>query len=135
MEYYQAFARRRSRGAAPQAEVKGRVDYIQAPAEQMPCDDQSFDVIVCVYLFHELPKHVHPQVAREIGRLLRPGGLLVITDSIQVRGQQPYVSVEVIEKEPVALWCVHAHALQLGDRDSHNAGLGNFSNLNEPYYL
>jgi ubiquinone/menaquinone biosynthesis C-methylase UbiE len=42
------------------------------------------DVVVCVYLLHETPKATLPAIAKEMGRVLRPGGILVITDSIQV---------------------------------------------------
>ncbi len=40
--------------------------------------------VTCVYLFHELPADVRRAVAAEMLRVLRPGGLLVLVDSIQV---------------------------------------------------
>jgi len=36
-----------------------------------------------VYLFHELPGEVRRRVARELKRVLAPGGRLVLCDSIQ----------------------------------------------------
>jgi SAM-dependent methyltransferase len=43
-------------------------------------------VTTAVYLFHELPPKIRRQVAAEIARVLAPGGLFVLVDSIQ-RGE------------------------------------------------
>ncbi len=60
-----------------------QVELVTGAAEQAPFEDASFDAITCVYLFHELPPRVRRDVAREIARLLKPGGVLVLADSIQ----------------------------------------------------
>jgi SAM-dependent methyltransferase len=39
--------------------------------------------VTCVFLFHELPPRVRREAAREIARILKPGGVLVLADSIQ----------------------------------------------------
>ncbi len=52
-------------------------------AEALPVADGSVDVLTSVYLFHELPPKVRPVVAREMGRVVRPGGIAVIVDSLQ----------------------------------------------------
>jgi ubiquinone/menaquinone biosynthesis C-methylase UbiE len=57
--------------------------FIQAKAEQLPFADASLDAVACVYLFHELPPKVRPQVATEIARVLKPGGRFALADSIQ----------------------------------------------------
>jgi ubiquinone/menaquinone biosynthesis C-methylase UbiE len=54
-------------------------------AEKMPFVDGRFDVVTSVYLFHELPHDVRAHVLSDIARVLRPGGLAVIADSIQLR--------------------------------------------------
>ncbi|MGC1304778.1 MAG: class I SAM-dependent methyltransferase, partial [Caulobacteraceae bacterium] len=56
---------------------------IQAAAERLPFADASLDAVTCVYLFHELPPRVRSQVAAELARVLKPGGLLAFADSIQ----------------------------------------------------
>ncbi|MGF1606542.1 MAG: methyltransferase domain-containing protein [Rhodothalassiaceae bacterium] len=61
---------------------------VQAPAEAMPFAEGVFDAVTCVYLFHELPPKVRPQVAQEIARVLRPGGRAVIVDALQT-GDRP----------------------------------------------
>jgi ubiquinone/menaquinone biosynthesis C-methylase UbiE len=61
--------------------------------------------VLSIYLFHELPPDVRREAAKEMVRVLKPGGMLIITDSIQ-----------------------------LGDRLPLDAGIGKFSDFNEPYY-
>jgi ubiquinone/menaquinone biosynthesis C-methylase UbiE len=63
--------------------VSGVVDQIQARAEHLPIADESLDAVTCVYLFHELPRKVQPVIAKELARVLKPGGLLAFADSIQ----------------------------------------------------
>ncbi|MGD9815761.1 MAG: class I SAM-dependent methyltransferase [Hyphomonadaceae bacterium] len=60
-----------------------QVDIVAGAAEQAPFEAESFDALTCVYLFHELPPRVRRDVAREMARVLSPGGVLVLADSIQ----------------------------------------------------
>ena len=53
-------------------------------AEALPFADGAFDVVTSVYVFHELPRNARRNVVREMHRVLRPGGLVVIEDSAQV---------------------------------------------------
>jgi ubiquinone/menaquinone biosynthesis C-methylase UbiE len=65
-----------------------RVALVQAAAEAMPIADGSIDAVTCVYLFHELPRAVRGAVTREIARVLKPGGIAVLVDSLQ-HGDRP----------------------------------------------
>ncbi|HYD88008.1 MAG TPA: methyltransferase domain-containing protein [Vitreimonas sp.] len=60
-----------------------QVEIVNGAIEQAPFDDASFDAVTCVYLFHELPPRVRRDAAREMARVLKPGGVLVLADSIQ----------------------------------------------------
>lgn len=59
------------------------VDVMAGAGEALPLADDSFDVIVSVYLFHELPVKVREAVIGEAARVLRPGGLFIVADSLQ----------------------------------------------------
>jgi ubiquinone/menaquinone biosynthesis C-methylase UbiE len=74
--------------ARRQLAMWSRVVLAGANAEALPLPDASVDIVSCVYLFHELPRHVRQAVAREIARVLRPGGRFVYVDSLQI-GDDP----------------------------------------------
>lgn len=59
------------------------VEFVAAPAEAIPLADASIDAAVSIFLFHELPPKVRASVAKEIARVLKPGGLFVLAESIQ----------------------------------------------------
>jgi len=59
------------------------VEFAHANAEAMPFEEGEFDVLTCIYLFHELPPEVRPVVAKEMIRVLKPGGQLIFVDSLQ----------------------------------------------------
>ena len=63
-------------------------NFIEANAERLPIQDDSFDAVTCIFLFHELPRSVRRKVASEIARLLKKGGVLIFVDAIQ-QGDKP----------------------------------------------
>lgn len=66
------------------SEIPGELpQLVQAKGEQMPYQDSYFHGISCVFLFHELPAPVRQQVIDECFRTLKPGGTVVLCDSIQ----------------------------------------------------
>lgn len=79
--------------------------FVQANAESLPFEDNSFDAVVCVYLFHELPHEARKRAAAEMQRVCNDGGMIVLTDSMQV-----------------------------GDRPLEFQNIRNFAKLNEPHY-
>jgi ubiquinone/menaquinone biosynthesis C-methylase UbiE len=82
------------------------VTLAQGAAERLPLPDAGFDLATAIYLFHELPPGLRRRVAAEIARVVRPGGLFVLVDS-----------------------------LQLGDVPEYDALLEHFpESLHEPYY-
>ncbi len=60
-----------------------QVEIVNGAIEQAPFEDGAFDAATCVYLFHELPPRIRRDAAREIARIVKPGGVLVLADSIQ----------------------------------------------------
>ena len=63
-------------------------ELIRAAAEAMPLPDASVDIATAAFLYHELPPQVRRQVTAEIARVLKPGGLFVFIDSLQM-GDRP----------------------------------------------
>jgi ubiquinone/menaquinone biosynthesis C-methylase UbiE len=58
-------------------------EFLTGAAEKIPLPDKSVDIAVSIYLFHELPPKIRAAAAREIVRVLKPGGLFVLGDTIQ----------------------------------------------------
>jgi ubiquinone/menaquinone biosynthesis C-methylase UbiE len=95
---------RQIRGALPQAQLLGLdlssaylrqanrwlsqmpgelPQLVQGNAEALPFADASMQAVSCVFLLHELPRQARRQVLQEALRVLEPGGVLVLADSIQ----------------------------------------------------
>ncbi len=69
------------------------VQLIKGNAERVPILDQSFQAITCVFLFHELPGKARDNVIKECYRLLKPNGVLILADSIQLSDSPEFSSV------------------------------------------
>jgi ubiquinone/menaquinone biosynthesis C-methylase UbiE len=65
-----------------------RIGFVVANAEAIPVPDNSQDAVTSHFLFHELPPKVRRIVMSECARVLKPGGRLVLVDSLQ-RGDEP----------------------------------------------
>jgi ubiquinone/menaquinone biosynthesis C-methylase UbiE len=59
------------------------VTFIAAPAEAMPLPNANVDVAVSIFLYHELPPNVREAVAKETARILKPGGIFVLAETVQ----------------------------------------------------
>ena len=97
---------RQLRGALPQAQLVGLdlssaylrqanrwlsqlpgelPQLVQGNGESMPFADGCFQAISCVFLLHELPAEARQNVINDMFRLLEPGGVLVLADSVQLQ--------------------------------------------------
>ncbi|MGC6483314.1 MAG: class I SAM-dependent methyltransferase [Synechococcus sp.] len=60
------------------------VQLLQGNGESIPLADGSIQAVTCVFLLHELPAEARQAVINECYRVLEPGGVLVLADSIQL---------------------------------------------------
>ena len=67
-----------------------RLQPVVAKAEALPLADASLGLATCIYLFHELPPEIRIEAAREIARIMRPGGLFILVDSLQAGDEPDY---------------------------------------------
>jgi ubiquinone/menaquinone biosynthesis C-methylase UbiE len=66
----------------------GWMRLLVANGEALPLPDASQDGVTSIFMFHELPTKVRRIMFREFARVLKPGGRLVVADSLQ-RGDKP----------------------------------------------
>lgn len=83
------------------SQVPGELPQLmQANAESLPYADEYFHGISCVFTFHELPPQARQNVINEAFRVLKPGGVFVICDSMQ--GQDDPELMPMLENFPAS---------------------------------
>ncbi len=60
-----------------------RVAFLQGDATDLDLRDERFDAVYSVFLFHELPLAQRRRALAEARRVLKPGGIHVLVDSLQ----------------------------------------------------
>src|SRR5271169_5828528 len=85
-EAYIRHAQRHLRG-------RSRTSFVVGKAEAIPAPDNSYDAVTGIFLFHELPPKVRRLVLRECARVLKPGGRLVLLDSLQPGDRPDYAGL------------------------------------------
>ncbi|PAM68734.1 SAM-dependent methyltransferase [Stenotrophomonas maltophilia] len=95
----------------------GSLEFVEASAASLPFPDDSFDVVVS---FETIEHHdQHEEMLSEIRRVLRPGGLLVLSSpnkqyySIEPGYSNPYHVKELFREELLALAGRHFSAVQI----------------------
>jgi ubiquinone/menaquinone biosynthesis C-methylase UbiE len=67
-----------------------RTNLVVGNAEAIPAPDDSYDAVTSIFMFHELPPKVRRIIFNECARVLKPGGRLVLVDSLQRGDHQDY---------------------------------------------
>jgi ubiquinone/menaquinone biosynthesis C-methylase UbiE len=111
------------------------VAFDEAVVQTLPFEDGTFDVVLAVLTFHQLPHDDLDRSLREIERVLRPGGRLFVAD-LDMRAPahgphshghfdlEPVVHVlEVVETGSIAFRLSRFERLRyvLGTFDGHDA--------------
>lgn len=76
-----------------------KFSFKKAAGETLPFNEGEFDIVFSVFLFHELPSEIRQKVLEESQRVLKPGGLLGICDSLQ-RDDDPHLNI-ILEQFPI----------------------------------
>ena len=66
------------------------INIMVANGEAIPLENECQDAVTSIFMFHELPPKVRRIVFRELARVLKPGGRLVIVDSLQIGDEPDY---------------------------------------------
>src|SRR3954447_24541076 len=66
------------------------IELMVANGEAIPLPNESQDAVTNIFMFHELPPKVRRTVFREFARVLKPGGRLVLVDSLQIGDEPDY---------------------------------------------
>jgi ubiquinone/menaquinone biosynthesis C-methylase UbiE len=66
------------------------LDLMVANGEALPLPSASQDAATSIFMFHELPPKVRRIVFGEFARVLKPGGRLVLVDSLQFGDEPDY---------------------------------------------
>jgi ubiquinone/menaquinone biosynthesis C-methylase UbiE len=66
------------------------INIVVANGEALPVKSNSQDAVTNIFMLHELPPKVRRIVFREFARVLKPGGRLVIVDSLQIGDEPDY---------------------------------------------
>jgi ubiquinone/menaquinone biosynthesis C-methylase UbiE len=66
------------------------INFMIANGEAIPLPDESEDAVTSIFMLHELPPGVRRTVFGEFARVLKPGGRLVVVDSLQLGDEPDY---------------------------------------------
>jgi SAM-dependent methyltransferase len=109
------------------SQVTGIETRVQKDAVRIPFDDAGFDLVTTVCVYHHVPPAGRPSLTREIGRVLRPGGIFCMIE------HNPFnpVTKLIVGRTPV-----DADAILLGAREVRRltAGAG-LDPVEQDYFL
>jgi ubiquinone/menaquinone biosynthesis C-methylase UbiE len=111
----------------------GGVVFKKAMAEALPFEDASFDIVTSIYLFHEVPPKVRREIAQEFARVLKPGGLLVFMDSVQVNDKPGFEGL--LESFPLSFHEPYYPSYTKEDLSAIFAEAGLHTEKQEPVFL
>jgi ubiquinone/menaquinone biosynthesis C-methylase UbiE len=72
---------------------RARTHFVVGNAEAIPVPDRSCDAVTSIFTLHELPPDVRRSVIREAARVLKPGGRLIMVDSLQLGDEPTYDAI------------------------------------------
>lgn len=80
-------------GARRKATRRGlEIEFHKGGIEQLPLADQSCDAVLSTFMMHHLPQTLKREGLAEIGRVLKPGGRVLVVDFTAVEADPARVS-------------------------------------------
>ncbi|MEI6667371.1 MAG: class I SAM-dependent methyltransferase [Acidobacteriota bacterium] len=70
---------------SPALLARYRIDYTRGDLTCLPFPDASFDVVSCISVLEHMPPDTRTRGVREMARVLKPGGRLLLTYDLQER--------------------------------------------------
>ena len=67
-------------GAFRSKQQKTNINYVHENAESTSFSDNSFDLIICNFLFHEVPPNATMKIINELYRILNFNGIIAVVD-------------------------------------------------------
>ena len=92
------------------SQTSARVSYRLAPAQALPFHDESFDVVTCRLVLQHTRKP--EQIIRQLVRVLKPGGVLVIAELLSVDNPVKRATQNAIEERRNPSHCAARSAEQ-----------------------
>ena len=65
------------------------IEYLHADLTRLPLEERSFDAVFCISVIEHLPEEQVPTAMRELRRVLRPGGRLLLTTDFYEDAEAP----------------------------------------------
>ena len=99
--------------------------YVRGNAERTRFKNNTFNMVTCMYAFHEVPKIGRLRILREARRILKPGGFLALIDiapgyqpSKTMLSGEPYVLEfqKNIQKQLSHVWGLEQRIYEVSDR-------------------
>jgi ubiquinone/menaquinone biosynthesis C-methylase UbiE len=81
-----------SRATSKAAKARIDVSFKTAVAEALPFRDEQFDVVLSTLMLHHLPRKVRQQCAREIHRVLKRHGRVLVVDFAHAQSKQGFLA-------------------------------------------
>ena len=107
--------------ARARLDATGRVTFHQTSFDALPLGDATVDAVVSTFALHHVDDLAKAAVAREIHRVLKPGGVVLLVDEIIFRSD--------LRRDPQAL---HARMLEVFyPQEGSEFGASRFADLEE----
>lgn len=102
------------RASSKARRARTKVTFQTGTAQNLPFEDNAFDVVMCTFVLHQLPPDSLHRAVAEMARILKSGGRALIVDIGGDQGGRHTVHVRAAARHSVHLFDLREAAPQLG---------------------